>query len=233
MAKPGLEPGRPRFSVVRSKRSNSGEFPANKAVYVRRRSGRMFANSILLPPIREMEGASSPNPTPRPERCEPTLGRGPGLGAERARPAFAPGASANRPCGTRSATAHRRTLGPHRRRHGPYRRHELGWRARQRRSWPSCSSWRRPAEAGPRSVTSSSRQGSPWTTGRTAASGESSYRSRGVLTRQASSLNSCSTRRIGREEEEARWRWDVWLRAVVLSYPPRWPDAGGHVVGRA
>jgi hypothetical protein len=81
MARPGLEPGTPRFSFVRSKRSNIGEFPANTPVYVRAALGRMFANSILLPPIREMEGASSPNPTPRPERFRPTFTPDPGLGA--------------------------------------------------------------------------------------------------------------------------------------------------------
>jgi hypothetical protein len=34
MARGGLEPPTPRFSVVRSKRSNTGEFPANKPIYV-------------------------------------------------------------------------------------------------------------------------------------------------------------------------------------------------------
>jgi hypothetical protein len=67
MARPGLEPGTPRFSVVRSRLSNGRELPANKPISVRDARGRIFVNSILLPPIREMEGASSPNTTPRPE----------------------------------------------------------------------------------------------------------------------------------------------------------------------
>jgi hypothetical protein len=67
MARPGLEPGTPRFSVVRSKLSNGRESPANEPISVRDPLGRTFANSILLPPIREMEAASSPNETPRPE----------------------------------------------------------------------------------------------------------------------------------------------------------------------
>jgi hypothetical protein len=68
VARPGLEPGTPRFSVVRSKRSNSGELPANKPGSVRVALGGMFANSILSPPIREMAGDSSPDTTTaRPE----------------------------------------------------------------------------------------------------------------------------------------------------------------------
>jgi hypothetical protein len=63
MARPGLEPGTPRFSVVRSKPSNPTEHPANKRVPQVASRARIPVDSILSLGIRAMTAISSPFPT--------------------------------------------------------------------------------------------------------------------------------------------------------------------------
>src|SRR5713226_7215355 len=60
MARPGLEPGTPRFSDVRSKRSNPAKTPANKAGAGAAWQVRIPADSILSMGIRAMTAVSSP-----------------------------------------------------------------------------------------------------------------------------------------------------------------------------
>jgi hypothetical protein len=58
MARPGLEPGTPRFSVVRSTASNGVVIPGNDKFLARGPSNRNLAVCRLLPPVREMRCAS-------------------------------------------------------------------------------------------------------------------------------------------------------------------------------
>ena len=60
MARPGLEPGTPRFSDVRSRVSNRPTNPANKPVRLQACRARIPADSILSMGIQAMTPASSP-----------------------------------------------------------------------------------------------------------------------------------------------------------------------------
>src|SRR5687767_13005432 len=74
MARPGLEPGTPRFSVVEQDLSNSGRIPANTDVLElpRSRPGCRNLRSSLL--IWALDEASVPNQI-APSRYEPWRGR--------------------------------------------------------------------------------------------------------------------------------------------------------------
>jgi dihydrofolate reductase len=60
MARPGLEPGTPRFSVVRSRLSNDAENPANLGIRAAHSLGEKSANSGLSSPIRERDARRLP-----------------------------------------------------------------------------------------------------------------------------------------------------------------------------
>jgi hypothetical protein len=61
MARPGLEPGTPRFSVVRAKTSNARETAGNKQLRRWRAVARNTANSWRFASIRETGQVSSPD----------------------------------------------------------------------------------------------------------------------------------------------------------------------------
>jgi hypothetical protein len=63
MARPGLEPGTPRFSDVRSKPSNPAERPANQRVPQQPSQAAIPADSILSMGTRAMTAVLSPFPT--------------------------------------------------------------------------------------------------------------------------------------------------------------------------
>src|SRR4051794_5433419 len=86
MARPGLEPGTPRFSDVRASRSNPAKTPATRGIERRSRKRATPANSMLSSAIREMDGDPSPDGA-RSATCEPhpALDRARGGGVEPAR----------------------------------------------------------------------------------------------------------------------------------------------------
>ena len=70
MARPGLEPGTPRFSVVRSESSNQPKTPAKRDAAYEARDAGILGNSLLFFPIRATDGASSPIATGRGPRTQ-------------------------------------------------------------------------------------------------------------------------------------------------------------------
>jgi hypothetical protein len=78
MARPGLEPGTPRFSVVQSQLSNDVESLQTRRQRVACSMAGKSASSGLSSPIREMRRRSSPNdPRKRvhPDPCDPAQRR--------------------------------------------------------------------------------------------------------------------------------------------------------------